>query len=90
MLLLKSYKVPETDGSQGYKAVVQGLEVIPAWKTITLNILQVKLEEKKDFFIKSQGWLAIAKQKPFSLFISLFQHCQMLSYSSSNAFIIEK
>ena len=90
MLLLKSYKVPETDGSQGYKAVVQGLEVIPAWKTITLNILQVKLEEKKDFFINSQGWLANAKQKPFSLFISLFQHCQMLSYSSSNAFIIEK
>ena len=76
MLLLKSDKVPKADGSERYKAVVQGLEVIPAWKTITLNILQVKLEEKKDFFfIKSQGWLAIAKQKPFSLFISLFQHC---------------
>ena len=55
MLLLKSHKVPETDGSQGYKAVVQGLEVIPAWKTITLNILQVKLEEKKDFFYQKSG-----------------------------------
>ena len=26
-----------------------------------------------------KGWLAIAKLKPLSLFISLFQHCQMLS-----------
>ena len=33
-----------------------------------------------------KGWLAIAKLKPLSLFISLFQHCQMLS----EALIIEK
>ena len=26
-----------------------------------------------------KGWLAIAKLKPLSLFISLFQNCQMLS-----------
>ena len=33
-----------------------------------------------------KGWLAIAKLKPLSLFISLFQHCQMLSL----ALILEK
>ena len=33
-----------------------------------------------------KGWLAIAKLKPLSLFIPLFQHCQMLS----KALIIEK
>ena len=30
-------------------------------------------------FIFPKGWLAIAKLKPLSLFISLYQHCQMLS-----------
>ena len=34
----------------------------------------------------SKGWLAIAKLKPLSLFISLFKHCQMLS----KALIIEE
>ena len=33
-----------------------------------------------------KGWLAIALLKPLSLFIPLFQHCQMLS----EALIIEK
>ena len=27
-----------------------------------------------------KGWLAVAKLKPLSLFIPLFEHCQMLSY----------
>ena len=62
MLLLKSHKVPETDGSQGYKAVVQGLEVIPAWKTITLKILQIK-SEKNDFFIDSNLKAYVSKSK---------------------------
>ena len=34
-------------------------------------------EEEKSYF--SKGWLVIAKLKPLSLFISLFQHYQMLS-----------
>ena len=37
-----------------------------------------------DCFVK--GWLAIGRLKTLSLFISLFQHCQMLS----EALIIEK
>ena len=60
VLLLKSDKVPKADGSQGYKAVVQRLEVIPAWKTITLENLQMKLK-KNDFFIKSNLKASVSK-----------------------------
>ena len=38
----------------------------------------------EELFYIGKGWLAIAKLKPLSLFISLFQHFQMLSKAFIN------
>ena len=50
---------------------------------IPSSILLVLMSAQKNHNIcdteYGKGWLAIAKLKPLSLFISLFQNCQMLS-----------
>ena len=58
---------------------------------VTITARAPMTEEEREAFIPlrrfrpkmrilfRKGWLAIAKLKPLSLFISLFQHCQMLS-----------